>query len=81
MPKGGHQEESQALPGGANGRTGQGAETEAQEVPLEYEEEIFIMQVKRALEQIARRGCGVLLSGDNPLPGYNPVHVLWDDPA
>jgi len=44
--------------------TGQGAQTEAEEVPAEHEEELFPSEGDGALEQAAQGGCGVSFSGD-----------------
>jgi len=43
---------------------GQWAQTEAQEVPTEHEEELLHSEGDRALEQVAQGGCGVSFSGD-----------------
>jgi len=43
---------------------GQRAQTEAQEVPSEHEEELLPSEGDGALAQAARRGCGVSFSGD-----------------
>lgn len=40
------------------------AETDAQEIPPEYEGALLYCAVHQALEQISQRGCGVSLSGD-----------------
>ncbi|KAJ7417412.1 hypothetical protein BTVI_32962 [Pitangus sulphuratus] len=48
-------------------------ETDAHEVPPEYEEQLHWAS-GCALEEIAQRGCGVSLTGDIPEPsGYSPV--------
>jgi len=64
--------------------TGQGAmaQTEAQEVPAEYEEEFLHSEGDRALAQAAQGGCGVSFSGDIPaLPGQGPLQPTVGDPA
>jgi len=62
--------------------TGQGAQTEAQEVPSEHEEEFFHSEGDGALEQAAQGGCGVSFSGDiQNLPGKGPVQPAVGDPA
>ena len=43
---------------------GQWAQTEAQEVPSEHEEELLPSEADGALEQAAQRRCGFLFSGD-----------------
>ena len=60
----------------------QQAETEAQEVPAEYEGALLYCEGNRALGQVAQRGCGVSFSGDiqNP-PGCHPVQCAVGDPA
>ena len=47
-----------------HGDKGQWAQTEAQEVPSEHEEELLLSEGDGALEQAAQGGCGVCFSGD-----------------
>jgi len=61
---------------------GQWAQTEAQEVPSEHEEELLHSEGDGALEQVAQGGCGVSLSGDiQDLPGQGPLQPAVGDPA
>ena len=61
---------------------GQWAQTEAQEVPSEHEEELLPSEGDRALEQAAQGSCEVSFSGDiQDLPGQGPVQPAVGDPA
>ena len=73
----------QALFSGAQWQDkGQWAQTEAQEVLSEHEEELLRSEVDGALEQAAQGGSGVSFSGDiQDLPGRGPVQPTVGDPA
>jgi len=61
---------------------GQRAQTEAQEVLSEHEEELLPSEGDGALAQAAQGGCGVSFSGDiQDLPGQVPVQPAVGDPA
>jgi len=58
------------------------AQTEAQEVPSEQEEELLPSEGDGALEQAAQGGCGFSFSGDiQDPPGRGPVQPAVGDPA
>jgi len=64
--------------------TGQGqwAQTEAQEVPSEDEEELLPSEGDGALVEVAQGGCGVSFFGDiQDPPGQGPVQPAAGDPA
>jgi len=61
---------------------GQRAQSEAQEVPAEQEEELLPSEGDGALEQAAQGGCGAFFSGDiQDPPGLSPVQPAVGDPA
>jgi len=80
--KGGCQEDGARLFSVVPSDKGQWAQTEAQEVPSEREEELLPSEGDGALEQAAQ-GCGeVSFSGDiQDPPGQGPVQPTVGDPA
>ena len=60
---------------------GQRAQTEAEEVPSEHEEELLPSEGDRALEQAAQGGCGVSSGDIQDPPGQGPLHPTIGDPA
>ena len=81
--KSGCQEDGAALFSSAQQQDkGQRAQTEAEEVPAEPEEELLPSEGDGALEQAAQGGCGVSFSEDiQDLPGCGPVQPVLGDPA
>jgi len=73
----------QALFSGAQRQDkGQRAQTEAQEVSSEHEEELLPSEDDGALEQAAQGGGGVCFSGDiQDPPGQGPLQPTVGDPA
>ena len=61
---------------------GQWAQTEAEEVPAEPEEELLPSEGDGALAQAAQGGCGVSFSRDiQAPPGQGPLQPALGDPA
>jgi len=61
---------------------GQWAQTEAEEVLSEHEEEFLPSEGDGAVAQTAQGGCGVSFSGDiQSPPGRGPVQPALGDPA
>jgi len=60
----------------------QRAQTEAQKVPSEHEEQLFYSKGDGALEEAAQGGCGVSFTeGIQDSPGQDPVQPAVGDPA
>ena len=80
--KGGCQEDGALFSGAQWQDKGQRAQTEAQEIPPEHEEELLPSEGDGALEQAAQGGCGVSFSGDiQDPPGRGPLQPAVGDPA
>ena len=60
---------------------GQLAQTEAQEVPSEHEEELLPSEGDGALEQTAQGGFGVSFGDTEDAPRQGPVQPSVGDPA
>jgi len=61
---------------------GQQAQTEAEEVPSEHEEELLPSEGDGALAQASQGGCGFSFFGDiQDPPGQGPVQPDVGDPA
>ena len=61
---------------------GQWAQTEAEDVPAEHEEELLPSDGDGALKQAVQGGCGFFFSGDiETPPGRGPVQPAVGDPA
>ena len=88
-PGDGHEDEGAEAAKGESGslptgrcQSRQWAQTEAQEVPSEHEEELLPSEGDGALAQAAQGGCGVSFSGDiQDPPGQGPVQPAVGDPA
>ena len=60
----------------------QRAQTEAEEVLSEHEEELLHSEGDGVVERVAQGGCGVSFSGDiQDCPGQGPVQPAVGDPA
>ena len=61
---------------------GQWAQTEAEEILSEHEEELLPSEGDGALEQVTQGGCGVSFSRDvQDPPGQGPVQPVVGNPA
>jgi len=60
---------------------GHWAQTEAQEILSEHEEELLYSEGDGALKQVAQGGCGVSSGDIQDLPGQAPLRPAVGDPA
>jgi len=80
--KGGCQEDGAKLFSGAQRQDkGQRAQTEAEEIPAEHEEELLPSEGDGALEQAAQGGCEVFSGDIQDPPGRGAVQPAVGDPA
>ena len=60
---------------------GQRAQTEAEEVPAELEEELLHSEGDKPLEQAGQRGCGHSSGDFQHSSGWSPVQPVVGEPA